>query len=167
VARNKSDHPIVKFGGIRMLQRKLKRSDIIDRSREIVAKELVDISTSNITDVVEWKNGKIKLKEIENIPESALKAIKKVRVFGKEADNFEIELHDKIRSLQVVAKAAGLLEPQDYDDRPAVIGIKIEGPDLVEIKEMRPLNEKKNEKKNQTERTEPDSIVDAKDKDNG
>ena len=166
MARHKSDHPIVKFGGIRMLQRKLKRSDIIDRSREVVAKELVDISTSNITDVVEWKNGKVKLKEIEDIPESALKAIKKVRVFGKEADNFEIELHDKIRSLQVVAKAAGLLEQQDYDDRPAVIGIKMEGPDL-EIKEMKPINEKKNEKKNQLEGIEPDTVVDAKDKDNG
>ena len=149
-----------------MLQRKLKRSDIIDRSREIVAKELVDISTSNITDVVEWKNGKVKLKEIEDIPESALKAIKKVRVFGKEADNFEIELHDKIRSLQIVAKAAGLLEHQEYDNRPAVIGIKIEGPDL-QIKEMKPINEKKNEKKDQIKGTEPDSVVDAKDKDNG
>ena len=166
MARHKTDHPIVKFGGIRMLQRKLKRSDIIDRSREIVAKELVDISTSNITDVVEWKNGKVKLKEIEDIPESALKAIKKVRVFGKEADNFEIELHDKIRSLQIVAKAAGLLEHQEYDDRPAVIGIKIEGPDL-QIKEMKPINEKKNEKKDQIKGTEPDSVVDAKDKDNG
>ena len=166
LAKPKSTHPIVKYGGIRMLNKRIQRSNIIDHHKDAVAQELVDLSTSKITDVVEWKNGKVKLKEIEDIPESALKAIKKVRVFGKEADNFEIELHDKIRSLQIVAKAAGLLEHQDYDDRPAVIGIKIEGPDL-QIKEMKPINEKKNEKKDQIKGTEPDSVVDAKDKDNG
>lgn len=144
-----------------MLNKRIQRSNIIDHHKDAVAQELVDLSTSKITDVVEWKNGRVKLKEIEDIPESALKAIKKIRVFGKEADNFEIELHDKIRSLQIVAKAAGLLEHQEYDNRPAVIGIKIEGPDLIEIKEMKQLNEKKNEKKNQTDRARPDSIVDA------
>ena len=98
----------------------------------------MDLSTSNITDIIDWENGKIRLKEINEIPQKALRSIKKIRVYGKENSNFEVEMHDKIRSLQTVAKAAGLLEQEKSDDdKPAVIGIKIEGPDKVEIKEMK------------------------------
>lgn len=131
-------HPVVKYGGVRMIQKRIKRSEIIDHSKDAVAQELVDLSTSNITDIIDWENGKIRLKEINEIPQKALRSIKKIRVYGKENSNFEVEMHDKIRSLQTVAKAAGLLEQEKSDDdKPAVIGIKIEGPDKVEIKEMK------------------------------
>ncbi|HAI19465.1 MAG TPA: hypothetical protein DCM10_16385 [Xanthomarina gelatinilytica] len=134
----KTTHPVVKYGGVRMLQKRIKRSQIIDHSKDAVAQELVDLSTSNITDIIDWENGKIRLKEINEIPQKALRSIKKIRVYGKENSNFEVEMHDKIRSLQTVAKAAGLLEQEKSDDdKPAVIGIKIEGPDKVEIKEMK------------------------------
>ena len=134
----KTTHPVVKYGGVRMLQKRIKRSQIIDHSKDAVAQELVDLSTSNITDIIDWENGKIRLKEISEIPEKALRSIKKIRVYGKENNNFEVEMHDKIRSLQTVAKAAGLLEQEKSDDdKPAVIGIKIEGPDKVEIKELK------------------------------
>ena len=109
-----------------------------------MAQELVDLSTSNITDIIDWENGKIRLKEISEIPEKALRSIKKIRVYGKENNNFEVEMHDKIRSLQTVAKAAGLLEQEKSDDdKPAVIGIKIEGPDKVEIKELKKVGDDK------------------------
>ena len=134
----KTTHPVVKYGGVRMLQKRIKRSQIIDHSKDAVAQELVDLSTSNITDIIDWENGKIRLKEINEIPQKALRSIKKIRVYGKENSNFEVEMHEKIRSLQTVAKAAGLLEQEKSDDdKPAVIGIKIEGPDKVEIKEMK------------------------------
>ena len=140
MATTKADtvHPVVKYGGVRMIQKRIKRSEIIDHSKDAVAQELVDLSTSNITDIIDWENGKIRLKEINEIPQKALRSIKKIRVYGKENSNFEVEMHDKIRSLQTVAKAAGLLEQEKSDDdKPAVIGIKIEGPDKVEIKEMK------------------------------
>tara|TARA_B100001939_G_scaffold342052_1_gene352558 strand:- start:475 stop:1008 length:534 start_codon:yes stop_codon:yes gene_type:complete len=140
MAKTKADtvHPVVKYGGVRMIQKRIKRSEIIDHSKDAVAQELVDLSTSNITDIIDWENGKIRLKEINEIPQKALRSIKKIRVYGKENNNFEVEMHDKIRSLQTVAKAAGLLEQEKSDDdKPAVIGIKIEGPDKVEIKEMK------------------------------
>ena len=140
MAKTKADtvHPVVKYGGVRMIQKRIKRSEIIDHNKDAVAQELVDLSTSNITDIIDWENGKIRLKEINEIPQKALRSIKKIRVYGKENSNFEVEMHDKIRSLQTVAKAAGLLEQEKSDDdKPAVIGIKIEGPDKVEIKEMK------------------------------
>ena len=140
----KTTHPVVKYGGVRMLQKRIKRSEIIDHSKDAVAQELVDLSTSNITDILDWENGKIRLKEISEIPEKALRSIKKIRVYGKENNNFEVEMHDKIRSLQTVAKAAGLLEQEKSDDdKPAVIGIKIEGPDKVEIKELKKVGDDK------------------------
>ncbi|QDP66658.1 MAG: hypothetical protein Tp132SUR1191571_23 [Prokaryotic dsDNA virus sp.] len=140
----KTTHPVVKYGGVRMLQKRIKRSQIIDHSKDAVAQELVDLSTSNITDIIDWENGKIRLKEISEIPEKALRSIKKIRVYGKENNNFEVEMHDKIRSLQTVAKAAGLLEQEKSDDdKPAVIGIKIEGPDKVEIKELKKVGDDK------------------------
>ena len=145
MAKTKADtvHPVVKYGGVRMIQKRIKRSEIIDHSKDAVAQELVDLSTSNITDIIDWENGKIRLKEINEIPQKALRSIKKIRVYGKENSNFEVEMHDKIRSLQTVAKAAGLLEQEKSDDdKPAVIGIKIEGPDKVEIKEMKYAKEK-------------------------
>ena len=129
-----STNPVVRYGGVRMLQRRIKRSEIIDHNKDAVAQELVNISTSNITDVLDWKNGKVYLKNPKDIPEAALRSIKKVKVSGKEGENIEIELHDKIRSLQVVAKAAGLLDqPEDDSDKPSVIGIQIQGPDVIEV----------------------------------
>ena len=163
MAKTKADtvHPVVKYGGVRMIQKRIKRSEIIDHSKDAVAQELVDLSTSNITDIIDWENGKIRLKEINEIPQKALRSIKKRRVYGKENSNFEVEMHDKIRSLQTVAKAAGLLEQEKSDDdKPAVIGIKIEGPDKVEIKEM-----KYAKKKDDQGGSGQDNSIDADDSD--
>jgi len=163
MAKTKADtvHPVVKYGGVRMIQKRIKRSEIIDHSKDAVAQELVDLSTSNITDIIDWENGKIRLKEINEIPQKALRSIKKIRVYGKENSNFEVEMHDKIRSLQTVAKAAGLLEQEKSDDdKPAVIGIKIEGPDKVEIKEM-----KYAKKKDDQGGSGQDNSIDADDSD--
>ena len=140
MAKLKSDktHPVVKYGGVRMLQKRIKRSEVIDHNKDAVAQELVDLSLSDITDILHWEDGKVSIKEVKDIPRSALRAIKKIRVYGKDNSNFEVEMHDKIRTLQTLAKAQGLLEQEKSDDdKPAVIGIKIEGPDRVEIKELK------------------------------
>ena len=40
----------------------------------------------------------------------------------------EIEMHDKVAVLRILAKAAGLLEQQEDMDKPSVVGIVMEGP---------------------------------------
>jgi len=138
MARPKTDktNPIVRYGGVKMIQKRIKRSEIIDHNKDAVAQELVNLSTSNITDVLDWQGGKVFLKDPANIPDAALRSIKKIKVSGKDGENLEIEMHDKIRSLQTVAKAAGLLDqPEQESDKPSVIGIQIQGPDVVEVKE--------------------------------
>jgi hypothetical protein len=138
MGRQKTDksNPVVKYGGVKMIQKRIKRSEIIDHNKDAVAQELVNISTSNITDVLDWQGGKVFLKDPANIPEAALRSIKKIKVSGKDGENLEIEMHDKIRSLQTVAKAAGLLDqPESESDKPSVIGIQIQGPDVIEVKE--------------------------------
>ena len=138
MGRQKTDksNPVVRYGGVKMIQKRIKRSEIIDHNKDAVAQELVNISTSNITDVLDWQGGKVFLKDPENIPDAALRYIKKIKVSGKDGENLEIEMHDKIRSLQTVAKAAGLLDqPEQESDKPSVIGIQIQGPDVIEVKE--------------------------------
>jgi len=138
MARPKTDktNPIVRYGGVKMIQKRIKRSEIIDHNKDAVAQELVNLSTSNITDVLDWQGGKVFLKDPANIPDAALRSIKKIKVSGKDGENLEIEMHDKMRSLQTVAKAAGLLDqPEQESDKPSVIGIQIQGPDVVEVKE--------------------------------
>jgi hypothetical protein len=137
MGRQKTDksNPVVRYGGVKMIQKRIKRSEIIDHNKDAVAQELVDISTSNITDVLDWQGGKVYLKDPANIPDAALRSIKKIKVSGKDGENLEIEMHDKIRSLQTVAKAAGLLDqPEQDSDKPSVIGIQVQGPDLIEVK---------------------------------
>lgn len=161
MAKLKSDksHPVVKFGGVRMLQKRIKRSEVIDHNKDAVAKELVDLSLSDITDIIHWEEGKIRLKEVHEIPKKALRAIKKIRVYGKDNSNFEVEMHDKIRTLQTVAKAAGLLEQEKSDDdKPAVIGIKIEGPEKVEIREMKYAKKNNNERSGQVDSIDVEDI---------
>ena len=69
MAKLKSDktHPVVKYGGVRMLQKRIKRSEVIDHNKDAVAQELVDLSLSDITDIIDWEEGKIRLKEIKDL----------------------------------------------------------------------------------------------------
>ena len=96
MGRQKTDksNPVVKYGGVKMIQKRIKRSEIIDHNKDAVAQELVNISTSNITDVLDWQGGKVFLKDPANIPEAALRSIKKIKVSGKDGENLEIEMHD-------------------------------------------------------------------------
>ena len=58
------------------------------------------------------------------------KAIKKVKVTPNQYGNaIEVEMHDKLSALRVLAKHHGLMEPNaDSDTRPSVIGINMTGP---------------------------------------
>ena len=70
--------PIGRFGGVRMVQRRIGRSETLYQHKEAVAAELISLGTANITDVVNLDGT---VKPIDDIPEHALKAIKKIQSF--------------------------------------------------------------------------------------
>ena len=132
--------PLDRFGGVRVVQRRIQNSEIIEHNKESVAKELVDLGKPNIADIMDWdEKGNVTIKDSKNISEAALKSIKKIKVTPtKLGPQLEVELHDKVAVLRVLAKAAGLLEQQEDMDRPSVVGIVMQGPEpkpIIDIEE--------------------------------
>jgi hypothetical protein len=127
------------WGGIRSVQRRLERSATIVENREAVAYSLLCMANTKITDILTWdEEGNVKVKAASAIPDHALQAIKNIRVTkGKDgAQTLEVELYDKVGVLRLLAKASGLLDnPENDEDKPSVIGINIQAPEDVEIKE--------------------------------
>ena len=102
-----------------------------DNEKEAVKHELASIAASNITDVLRWtESGAMSLLKTEDIPVHVQKAIKKVKVTPNQYGNaIEVEMHDKLSALRVLARHHGLMEPNaDSDSRPSVIGINMKGP---------------------------------------
>ena len=115
--------PLGRFGGVRMVQRRIGRSETLYQHKEAVASELIALGTANITDIVNLDGS---IKEFDQIPEHALRAIKKISVRG---DDVTIEMHDKVSVLRVLAKASGMLDAEQNEDKPSIVGINIKGPD--------------------------------------
>ena len=125
-----------RFGGVKALEKRLKgRSSVIAHNKEAVAQTLVDIASANLTDVVTWNDqGEVKVKSSADIPDATASAIKKIRVTRSKNNEpvLELEMHDKVSVLKVLAKSAGLLEPIPAESKtPSVVGIKMVGPDVV------------------------------------
>tara|TARA_E500000075_G_C6969479_1_gene309964 strand:- start:850 stop:1248 length:399 start_codon:yes stop_codon:yes gene_type:complete len=114
------------FASMREIKRKIKGSDVIYKNRDALAQELINIGTANITDVVTWENDQAKVKDVKDIPEHTLSAIKRIRILKD--GTLDIEMVDKVRVLQMLAKSAGLLDGEQDADKPAVIDIKMVGP---------------------------------------
>jgi hypothetical protein len=136
-----SPNPVKRFGGIRELERRLKgRSAVLEQSKDAIAAELLAMGFANLTDVVTWDAaGNVSIIASDQISETATRAIKKVKSTvkydkeGGRTETLEIELHDKVRILQVLAKACGLMDESEKDlDAPSVVGIKMVGPDVIE-----------------------------------
>ena len=127
------------WGGVRAVQRRLERSETIVHNREAVAYTLLCMANTKITDIMTWdENGNVKVKTPSQMPEHALQAIKKVTVkTDKDGNNtLEIELYDKVGVLRLLAKASGLLDnPDDGSEKPSVIGINVQAPEDIEVKE--------------------------------
>jgi len=121
------------FGGIREINRRIKGSDVIVDNRDALATELIHLGTSKITDILSWNDqGEVDVKASKDIPDYALSAIKKIRVLP--GDGLEVEMIDKVRVLQLLAKSAGLLDREQNANRPAVVEIKMLGPEEEEKK---------------------------------
>lgn len=124
------------------------RRDIETPKRDAVLQELESVAASKLTDVLWWdQRGNVSMKASEDLPEHVKKAIKKVKVTaGEHGNSIEIEMHDKLRALSILAKHHGLMEVAQDENRPSIIGINLHGPSTTtyEVKEIE-------------EETEPDS----------
>ena len=127
------------WGGVRSIQRRLERSETIVHNREAVAYTLLCMANTKITDILTWdEDGNVKVKAASQIPEHALQSIRNIRVKTDRDGNqtLEVELYDKVGVLRLLAKASGLLDnPDDGSDKPSVIGINVQAPEDIEVKE--------------------------------
>lgn len=101
--------------------------------RQAVVQELEALSSSEITDVLLWDEmGRVQVRASDQLSARARRAIKKVKITpGEEGNTIEVEMHDKLSALRLLAKHRGLLEPNSDDRRPSMIGINVKGPDTT------------------------------------
>ena len=118
------------LGGVRDIKKKLRGSDVIFENREKLSEALLSISQAKVTDVVDWDDqGKVTIKNMDEIPEHALQSIKKIKA-RPVGDNYEVEIEmiDKVRVLQMLAKSAGILDKEHESEKPSVIEVNMVGP---------------------------------------
>lgn len=108
-----------------------------DAGRDAVVQELEAIASGEATDVIQWDDmGRVMLTPSDQLSERAKRSVKKVKVTPNQFGNqIEVEMHDKLTALRLLAKHRGLLEPNANDQKPGMIGINITGPNtsIVEI----------------------------------
>lgn len=134
--------PLTNWGGVRSVQRRLDRSTTLVANKEAVAYALLSMANTKLTDIMTWDDqGNVKVKASHDIPEHALHAIKSIKVSTrKDADGnafstLDIELYDKVGVLRLLAKASGLLDSPDDNDKPSVIDINVVPPRPLEPKD--------------------------------
>ena len=128
--------PTGRFGGVKRLEQRLRgRNDVVAHNKNAVAQYLLNIAGANLTDVLTWDaEGNVKVKASADIPDEVACAIKRIRVTKSRGGEptLELEMHDKVSVLRVLAKSAGLLEaPEKGPVAPSVVGIKMVGPDVT------------------------------------
>tara|TARA_R110000796_G_C14518460_1_gene430644 strand:+ start:284 stop:694 length:411 start_codon:yes stop_codon:yes gene_type:complete len=114
--------------------------------RQAVEQELAAISASELTDIMSWDStGRVTVIDSELLPERTRRSIKKMKVSPTQYGNqIEIEMHDKLSALRVLAKHYGMLNVDTQQNRPSVLGINIQGPEATyDIKEQNPQEESK------------------------
>lgn len=123
------------WGGVRSIERRLERSSTIVANREAVAYALLCMANTKLTDIMQWdEEGNIQVKASSQIPEHALQAIKSIKVNerkdkdGNITRTLDIELYDKVGVLRLLAKASGLLDNPDDNDKPSVIDVNVVAP---------------------------------------
>lgn len=116
--------PIGRFGGVRLAQRRIRTSETLENNKEAVAQELIALGTTSITEIMNLDGS---MRPLDEIPDYALRAIKKIVPMPD--GRVSIELHDKVSVLRILAKAAGFLDnPEKENDKPSIVGINMRGP---------------------------------------
>jgi phospholipase C len=98
--------------------------------REAVVQELEAIASGEITDVLSWDEmGNVGVMASDRLSDRARRSIKKVKITPNAHGNqVEVEMHDKLSALRLLAKHRGLLEPNSDERKPSMIGINVTGP---------------------------------------
>lgn len=78
-------------------------------------KLLHSIGDADIDEVVDLENGTLKVKNMSEIPRSAIPAIQSIKRHKKETaygtdETLEVKMHDKIKAIELRAKLQGMLE---------------------------------------------------------
>ena len=123
------------WGGIRSINRRMERSGTMLGNKEAIAYQILAMMNTKLTDIMSWdEDGKVKIKPSHQIPEHALQSIKNIKVRTDRDGNtsLEIELFDKVGVLRLAAKASGLLDNPDDNDKPSVIDVNVVAPDSRE-----------------------------------
>jgi hypothetical protein len=128
------------WGGVRSVHQRLKRSETLIQNREAVSYALLSMANTKLTDIMSWDDqGNIQVKPSDQIPEHALHAIKSIKVNERTDKNgdvqrtLDIELFDKVGVLRLLAKASGLLDNNNDDEKPSVIGIHVQAPEVIDV----------------------------------
>lgn len=123
---------------IRRARREITAPD--EGRREAVRQELEAVAAGQITDVMTWttrSDGTIDAVRVvasDQLSERARRAVKKVKITPTQyGDQIEIEMHDKLSALRILARAEGLMDGMDdQDKRPSLVGINLKGPEKIE-----------------------------------
>jgi len=101
--------------------------------REAVVQELEAIAAGEVTDVIRWTDmGEVQLVGSDQLSDRARRSVKKVKITpNAHGNSIEVEMHDKLSALRLLAKHRGLLEPNSDDQRPSMIGINVTGPKVT------------------------------------
>jgi len=122
--------PVKNFGGVGSINKRLRGNSIIYDNRDHLAQAMLGIASANITDVMDWQGKQLSIKDIKDIPENALSAIKKIKITPtQQGEIIEVEMVDKVRMFQLLAKSAGLLDQEKNSEKPAVVNIEMVMPE--------------------------------------
>ena len=114
-----------------------------EEQKRAVLEELQELAGSDITSVLSWDDeGEISLRASGDLAPGVRRTLKKVKVTPTANGNqIEVEMHDKMSALRLLAKHHGLLDPGAEQNRPSVIGINMTGPAVTtyEVQDEPPL----------------------------
>jgi len=77
---------------------------------EEVKRILTGIGRATITDFASWNGETISLKSSEEIPQDSIHAVKSIR---SERDGIRLDLHDKLRAIESIAKIHGMMKEEE------------------------------------------------------
>jgi hypothetical protein len=132
-----------RWGGRQRVVRKAATSELLDDAPDRIAAELMDVGYSSVGEVFDWDEGagSFRLKAKRDISQGALRSIKRVRVTRRRKvddngdtimdENIEVEFHDKIAALRLMAQASGMLNKEKNTGIPSITGIELKGPAIA------------------------------------
>lgn len=75
-----------------------------------VVKQIQDVAFGDITDAVEWENGRVSVKNSKDLSQSQKNAIMQVK---QTRDGIEVKMHPKMDALKTLAQMSGLSVEQE------------------------------------------------------